>query len=294
MELADPEGRDLPEFEPGSHVDVHVGQDMVRQYSLCGDPTERHAWRIAVLRVPGGEASQLLHQTLGRGAALDVGPPRNAFPLESAQHYVFIAGGIGITPIWPMARAAERMGASWELHFSVRDLATHPFVQPVSTMGTRARIYGSRQGQRLDVAAVLDSVSDPLSTLVYTCGPARLMEEVRASAWGPLGKRLRFESFVPLKPGETGTDTAFEIVCARSGKTFAVPADRTLLSMLDEHRVRVRRSCRQGMCGACEVRVLEGEPDHRDSLRTTPDKASDGLMRACVSRARSARLVLDI
>jgi ferredoxin len=194
-----------------------------------------------------------------------------------------------------MLRQVAREGASWELHYCVKDAEAHPFVDVLAPYtAEQVKVYGSRQGNRLSAADLLSRLMQPAATLVYSCGPKPLMDDVQAAAKGILAERVRFEWFTPGTESAAPVSESVEIVCARAGKTFTLPPERSLLSMLDENRVRVRRSCRQGMCGACEVRVLEGTPDHRDSLRTSPEKAADGLMRACVSRSKSPRLVLDL
>ncbi|CAO3382506.1 PDR/VanB family oxidoreductase [Azospirillum argentinense] len=293
LELRDPDGGDLPHYEPGAHIDVHLPDGAVRSYSLCGDPADRSAYRIAVLNVPGGRGSRFIHGDLRLGTTVTVAPPRNNFRFDAAPRTLFIAGGIGITPLLPMIRAASRRGADWTLHYCVRSAAEAPFLAELRDLGNGdVVVHAADEGRRLAVTDLMAATPD--DTLVYCCGPQRLMDAV-ADAARP-SQDVRFEWFTPR--ADAGRDAApdgrFEVVCARSGVTVTVTEGTSVLDALDAAGVRVDSSCEQGICGTCETAVLEGKPDHRDSVLSDAERAAGKSMMICVSRARSARLVLDV
>lgn len=293
VELRDPEGEALPPYDPGAHIDVHLPDGAVRSYSLCGDPADRSAYRIAVLNQPGGRGSRFIHGELRLGTTVAVAPPRNNFRFDDAPRYRFIAGGIGITPLLPMIRAAARRGADWVLHYCVRSAAEAPFLAELRELGNgRVTVHAADEGRRLAVTDLLAATPD--DALIYCCGPQRLMDAVAAAARP--SQDVRFEWFTPR--ADAGRDAApdgrFEVVCARSGVTVAVKEGTSVLDALDAAGVPVASSCEQGICGTCETAVLEGEPDHRDSVLSDAERAAGKSMMICVSRARSARLVLDV
>lgn len=298
VELRDPDGGLLPPAEPGAHIDVHLPDGAVRSYSLCGDPADRHAYSIAVLNVPGGRGSRFIHGDLEPGTEITIALPRNNFRFDEAQRYLFIAGGIGITPLLPMIREAVRRDADWGLHYCVRSTAAAPFLPELHALadtqggGARVEIHAADEGRKLAVDALLAETPDDVP--IYCCGPQRLMEAVAAAARPT--HDVRFEWFAPrTEPArEAAMDDSFEVVCARSGVTVTVPAGTSILEALDAAGVAVDSSCEQGICGTCETPVLEGEPDHRDSVLSDAERAAGKTMMLCVSRARSARLVLDV
>ena len=292
LELADPAGGALPPFGPGAHVDLHLPNGLTRQYSLCGDPADRSHYRVAVRELPDGRASRMVHRELRPGALLTVGVPRNNFPLVAAPRYLFIAGGIGITPLLPMLRAASRAGAAWSLLFCTRRAADAPFLDEVRGLGGMVSLHASEEGSRLDVAARL--AVPPADTLLYCCGPERLMTAVeQASAHWPDGT-VHFEWFAPRSGTLDATGGALELVCARSGRTVQVAAGMRVLDALDAAGIELPRSCEQGVCGTCECRVLDGAVDHRDSILSAAERAANQAMMVCVSRAAGSRLVLDV
>lgn len=291
LELVSPDGSALPPFEPGAHLDLHLPGAPVRQYSLCGETDDTSCWRIAVREVEGGKASGLVHRALRPGALVQAAGPRNNFPLAPAARYLFVAGGIGITPILPMLRAASRAGAAWTLLFCTKRADEAPFLEEARAAGGEVVVHASAEGTRLDVAARLASPQP--DTLVYCCGPERLMEAVEAAtaAW-PAGS-VRFEWFAP-RTQPTGEGGAFELVLAQSGRSIAVDANTSVLEALRGAGIDMPSSCEQGVCGTCECRVVEGEVDHRDSILSSAERAANEVMMACVSRAKGARLVLDL
>lgn len=291
VDLVAPDGAALPAWEAGSHIDLHLPAAPIRQYSLCGNPDDRSTWRIAVREVPGGVVSGLVHKALRPGAMVEAEGPRNSFPLVPSPSYLFIAGGIGITPILPMLRAAQRMGAQATLLFCVKRAEDAPFLDTARGL-CQVVLHCSAEGTRLDVAARLATVQP--GTLLYCCGPAPLMTAVEAAAAHWPDGSLRFEWFAPkARPDGEGAG-AFDVVCARSARTLRVEAGTSVLSALRGAGLDLPSSCEQGVCGTCECRVLEGEVEHRDSILSASERAANAAMMTCVSRAKGARLVLDI
>ena len=277
LRLRDPSGADLPPWEPGAHIDVLLGDDLVRQYSLCGAPADRSTWRIAVLREPGGRGgSAFVHDALRTGDVVRVRGPRNHFALEPAPRYVFVAGGIGITPILPMLTAATAAGAGWRLVYGGRTAASMAFVDELrAEHGDRVRVLPQDEHGLLD----LDVFDD--DTLVYCCGPPALLDAIERR--GRPGS-LRVERFAPVEPAEP----------VRTGTVLTVPPDRSVLEVLEGAGVQILSSCREGTCGTCETGVLEGTVDHRDSLLDPAERAAHDTMFVCVSRAGSRSLRLDL
>jgi ferredoxin-NADP reductase len=294
IELRNPSGADLPAWSPGAHIDLNLGSGMVRQYSLCGDPADRTVWRIGVLRETEGRGgSRYVHDKLRDGELVDVRGPRNHFPLEPSPRYVFIAGGIGITPILPMVAAAATAGADWELHYGGRTLLSMAFRADLSSVhGPRVSVHPQDEVGLLDLDAILGTART--DTLVYCCGPEALLQavEARCASW-PAGA-LHVERFAPREQGEPALREAFEVELARSGLTLSVPTDRSILEVVEAAGVPVLSSCQEGTCGTCETQVLAGEVDHRDSLLTLEEQTTNDTMFICVSRAACPRLVLDL
>lgn len=288
LTLADPSGADLPGWTPGAHVDLVLSGTVTRQYSLCGAPSDRAAYRIAVLLDEAGRGgSRLVHEQLVVGTRVPVRGPRNHFPLVAAPRYTFLAGGIGITPLLPMIAAAEAQAVPWRLHYGGRRLASMAFLDELAPHGERVELWPQDERGLLDLDAILGS-PEPES-LVYACGPEGMLAAVERSCRGP----LHVERFSP-RPAGTGPEEpgeGFEVVLKRSGSTLVVPPGRSILEVVEEAGVSVLSSCQEGVCGTCETAVLEGVPDHRDSLLTEED---EGYMLICVSRSCSPRLVLDL
>jgi ferredoxin-NADP reductase len=289
LTLRHPLGEELPAWEPGAHIDVLLGPDLERQYSLCGDPADRHTWRIAVLREPDGRGgSAYVHGELRQGDKVRVRGPRNHFALASAPRYRFIAGGIGITPILPMLATAQAAGAEWTLLYGGRTRGSMAFTEELGAYGDRVTIAPQDESGLLDLPSVLDDV--PEGTLVYCCGPGPLLDAVEARCPGGL---LHVERFQP-KEQETGPDSAFEVVLERSGQTLTVPEGVSVLDTVRAAGVEVLYSCAEGTCGTCETDVLDGTPDHRDSVLSDEEREAGETMLICVSRCRGQRLVLDL
>lgn len=295
LTLAAQHGEPLAGWTAGAHVDLLLPEQQVRQYSLCGDPEDRLHYQVAVLREPAGRGgSRWIHDHLQVGDTLPVGTPRNHFALVPAPRYLFVAGGIGITPILPMIAAAERAGAQWQLHYGGRSRASMAFTETLARHGDRVRLWPQDHTGLIDLPAILRSPD--ADTAIYCCGPEPLLQAIKDTCnrqgW-PVGA-LHVEHFAAQQPTGAAQDQAFEIELQRSGQTLTVPADRSILQVLMDAGIHVDQSCSAGVCGTCETRVLAGEPDHRDSVLSDSDRQTCNTMMVCVSRARSARLVLDL
>ena len=292
LEFTDPDGAELPQFGPGAHVDLHLPDGMIRQYSLCGDPADRTTYRVAVREVEGGRVSRAIHRELRPGTLLAIGVPRNNFPLIASPNYLFIAGGIGITPLLPMMREATQRGAAWTLLFATRRADEAPFLQEAQQLGGTVVLHLSEAGSRLDVAKSLAEI--PPQTILYCCGPERLMTAVEAATQHWPEGTVRFEWFAPRSRPEDEASGSFQLICAQSARTLTVPKDRSILETLTQAGLTVPSSCEQGICGTCECRIIEGEADHRDSILSNTERAANQTMMICVSRAKTPVLVLDL
>jgi ferredoxin-NADP reductase len=290
LTFTDPSGQDLPAWEPGAHIDLVLSEvGLTRQYSLCGDPADRSEWRIGVLRQPDGRGgSRYVHDELQVGTRVEVRGPRNHFPLLAAPRYLFIAGGIGITPILPMLAAAG--DRPWDLLYGGRSRDSMAFLDELAAHGDRVRVHPQDEAGLLPLASYLAAPRQ--DCLVYCCGPEPLLEavEILCSGW-PAGA-LHTERFAARR--EPAGDSAFDVVCQRSGRTLNVPPGRSILDVAEAAGVSPLSACREGVCGTCETRVLEGFPEHRDSVLTEGERASGESMMICVSRSSGARLVLDL
>ena len=294
LTLADPSGQDLPAWTPGAHIDLVLPEfGSTRQYSLCGSPANRSEWQIGVLRQPNGRGgSQYVHDALQVGTNVEVRGPRNNFPLLPAQRYLFIAGGIGITPIMPMIAAATADGRPWELLYGGRSLRSMAFVDDLAVHGDRVRVHPQDQAGLLPLASYL-AVPRP-DCLVYCCGPEPLLEAVEALCCGWPADALHTERFAARREPPGQGDGAFDVVCSRSARTLNVPPGRSILEVVEGAGISPLSVCREGVCGTCETRVLEGTPEHRDSVLTANERKAGESMMICVSRSSSAKLVLDL
>ncbi|MFF3839020.1 PDR/VanB family oxidoreductase [Streptomyces sp. NPDC001930] len=289
VELTHPDGKPLPAWTPGAHVDVHVG-GQIRQYSLCGDPQDQGAYRIGVLNEPASRGgSRHVHTQLRPGQFVTVSEPRNHFALEDAASYVFVAGGIGITPLLAMAREAARRGADWRMVYGGRSRASMAFTAELALLDGEVTLVPQDELGHIDLDEVLTGLPD--GALVYSCGPEPLLVAVEQRC--PEG-RLRLERFAAPTVERTGDDEEFEVECRASGLTLRVDAHTSILDAVENAGIDVDSSCRDGICGSCETRVLDGTPDHRDFLLSEAEQTAGATMMICVSRCASGRLVLDL
>jgi len=286
-------GPPLPEWAPGAHIDVVLPSKKERQYSLCGDPANRDEWRLGVLReVAGRGGSAFVCDELAEGTVLTAREPRNNFSLVPASRYVFIAGGIGITPILPMLRAASNVGTPWQLWYGGRRRSSMAFTNELARYGDCVHLWPQDECGLLPLDELL--ATPAAGTLVYCCGPPPLLAAVeqRCAGW-PAGA-LHLERFAPVAAAHGAADESFEVELARSRKTLVVPVGTSILHAIEATGVVVLSSCQEGTCGTCETEVLEGVPDHRDCVLTEEERAAGEVMMICVSRSRSPRLVLDL
>jgi ferredoxin-NADP reductase len=299
LTLADPSGADLPEWAPGAHIDLLMTPSLVRQYSLCGDTANRAEWQVGVLLDPNSRGgSQFVHDKLHEGSTVRVRGPRNHFPLVGAPRYLFIAGGIGITPLLPMITAAEAAGADWRLLYGGRTRSSMAFVDNLQRYGDRVTVC-SRDAQdganfRANLGSALAEPGE--NTLVYCCGPEGLLSAVEDACKTWPADTLHIERFSAkaLEEPAPGALQTFEVECQRSGLTLTVPQDKSIYEVCEEAGVDVLGSCMEGVCGTCECDIIEGEADHRDSVLNDAEKAANQSMMICVSRSLSERLVLDL
>lgn len=296
VELAAADGAPLPEYTPGAHIDVHVTDSIVRQYSLCTTPGSTGRYRIAVLNDPASRGgSRRIHDSFQVGRIVGIGRARNHFPLhEGDGKALLLGGGIGITPMLAMAYALDRSSRPFELNYCVRCRARAGFVTEIETaFPGRNQIHADEEmgGQFLDIPELL--ARQPEETHLYVCGPGGFMDAAIAAAReaGWPESRIHFEYF--SAEVETGGES-FEVIAKRSGLTVTVASDDTILSALTRAGITIKKSCEQGVCGTCLCDVIEGDIDHRDKFLTEDERADGDQIVTCCSRAKGNRLVLDI
>jgi vanillate O-demethylase ferredoxin subunit len=290
--LAHPDGSELPQWQPGAHIDVKVGKSVFHQYSLCGYPEDRSKYEIAVLEENKTGGSHQIHTTVKAGSCVVIGGPRNNFNFEPGSNKtIFIAGGIGITPIRPMALQAKEAGLDYEILYLGRGKDGMAFADElIDHHAGRLTVWTTDTPghSRFDLEKYLGSQAlDGLR--VYCCGPESLL----ASVEDTIG-HVRLERFAAKTNASKGPNTAFEVILARSNKTIQVSKDESLLDAIINAGGNVLSTCNKGLCGSCEVGVVEGLPDHRDEVLTPLERAEGKTMMACVSRCRGSRLVLDL
>lgn len=289
--VALPDGRPLPPWTPGAHIDLLLGPDLVRQYSLCSSPSDPTAYRVGVLQAPDSRGGSTRVHALSVGETVRIRGPRNNFPLISSPRYVFIAGGIGITPMLPMIEEVHAAGADWHLHYGGRTRASMAYVEELERYADRVTLVPQDEAGLLDIAGILGAPDE--ATLIYCCGPEPLLAVVEEHSTGWPHGALHLERFAAKAVTRDGEDTAFELVLQRSGTTVTVPGDQTVFDAMRDAGVSVLGSCLEGVCGTCETGVLEGEVDHRDSVLDSDEQEAMDCMMVCVSRCRGDRLVLD-
>lgn len=294
LRLQNPDGTDLPEWTPGAHVDLVLTPDITRQYSLCGSPADRSTWQIGVLKQPDGRGgSQFVHDKLAVGDTVRVRGPRNHFELEESVNYLFIAGGIGITPLVAMAAEADRVGAQWTLVYGGRSRSTMAFADELTSKYPNNVVLFPRDVTGMINLDELLGRSTP-GTLIYACGPEPLLDAVadKSRSW-PEGS-VHFERFNAKTLDGPALNSSFEVELSLSGHTITVQPGESILDAVTARGIQVLSSCREGICGTCETRVLDGKVEHRDSLLTRQEQAANDTMMICVSRATSTRLVLEL
>ena len=298
FELLASEGQALPAFSAGSHIDVHVGAGLTRQYSLCNDPAESHRYLIAVLRDAKSRGGSKAMHELQVGDVLMISAPRNHFPLaHGAKRSLLLAGGIGVTPILCMAERLAVVGADFEMHYCTRSRDRAAFSDRIGVASFASQVHfhfdDGDETQRLHLAALLGTRKP--GTHLYVCGPKGFMDAVlnaaRSAGWPEDHLHYEFFAAQVVKSERHGP---FEVKLASSGKVVVVPKDKTVVQALADAGIEVQTACEQGVCGTCLTRVLEGEPDHRDMYLTPAEQATNAQFLPCCSRSRTPRLVLDL
>ncbi|WP_349605883.1 PDR/VanB family oxidoreductase [Cupriavidus sp. DF5525] len=296
FDLCAADGRPLPPFAAGAHIDVHTPSGLVRQYSLCGLPGNTERYKIAVKHERGGRGgSASLHGNVEVGSALGISAPRNHFPLaDDAAHTIFVAGGIGITPILAMISSLELAGKSWELHYCARSERHAAYHAELMERHPDSVTEYFSETPTFPVQEVVSKMAASQANVhMYCCGPAGLMHAVEAATPETIASRVHFEWFAA--PQGAGTpNEPFEIQLASNGKVFPVSAEETALEVLRAHGIDIPSSCEEGVCGTCEVRVLSGCIEHRDVLLSEAERQSNKCMMTCVSRGQRERIVLDL
>jgi ferredoxin-NADP reductase len=278
------------DWPAGSHVDLVLGDGLVRQYSLI--PAPKGQWRVAVLREGNGRGgSRYIHDELAVGDRIVCRGPRNNFPLAHSPRYLFLAGGVGVTPLLRMIEQATAAGAQWRLVYCGRSRATMAFVGSLDAGSEQVVVHADDENGVLDLAALLAEPQD--ETLVYACGPAPFLEACIAAtrSWPPGSLHIERFSPVEIDPGQESGE--FEVELWTSGRTLTIPTDRSILDVAQDAGIQVLSSCSEGTCGTCETPVLAGEVDHRDSVLDDEEKSASLTMMVCVSRGRG-RIVLDL
>ena len=294
FELRDPNSRELPDFTSGAHIEVSIPGGWKRSFSLINLPEDRRRYVIGVYREPNGRGgSKALHEKIRVGDLLEIDSPINNFPsVDSAGPFVFIAGGIGITPFLPMIERVARAGHPFDLYYSVRTRGAAAFMERISVHGDRLHLAMTREpgGHRFDIADIV--AHTPEGAHLYCCGPKSMLDDFNAAVDERDPAHVHVEHFAPVEPAATAG--GFLVELARTGRIIAVPPGKTILQTLLDEGLEVPCSCLEGVCGTCETRVLDGMPDHRDAVLTKQEREAGKTMMICCSGAKSEKLVLDI
>jgi len=289
----------FPAFEAGSHIDIHLPNGMVRSYSLLNDPAERHRYVIGVLKDKSSRGgSRCVHEQLRVGMPLDISEPRNNFRLhEDAIHSMLVAGGIGVTPILCMARRLKALGRSYEVLYFARSRQSAAYVEDIEALGAKVTWhFDAEKGGPPNIKALLGGLGAPSGSHYYACGPAVMLDAFEKScAELGFGDNAHIERFTAVEVAAAAdAKTSYTVELKRSAKTITIPPELSLYAALQAANVFVPTSCEEGVCGSCETRVLEGIPDHRDSILSPTERAANKVMMVCVSGCKSERLVLDL
>ena len=292
------QGEILPPFTAGAHIDLHLPNGMVRSYSLSNPQTDHDRYVVTVAKDPGSRGgSKFMHEGLQVGATFPISPPRNNFPLiEDAAHSLFIAGGIGITPLWCMAQRLQELGRSWSMIYCTRTRRQAAFLDPLRAVAANVRqnvhfnFDGEPGGQMLNLSeAVAETTSN---THLYCCGPLPMLAAFEQAAASRAPEYVHVEYFVPKEaPALAG---GFKVVLQRSGAELFIEEGKTILDAILDRGIEVPYSCMEGTCGECEARIVSGIPDHRDSCLTKAEQAGNKIMMICCSGSKTGELVLDL
>ena len=291
-EFSPVDGKPLPSFAAGAHVDLHLPNGLVRQYSLCNPQGETHRYVVGIKRDAASRGgSSYVHDQLRVGTVLEIGGPRNHFALdEAARHSVLVAGGIGVTPIACMAQRLQALGASFEIHYSVRRREEAAFLESINGPRLHLHVDAERGNAPLPVASIVAGAAPDAH--LYCCGPGPMLDAFEAAAKGRPAGHVHLERFSAAAPA--AAEGGFTVQLARAGRSVFIAKGCTILDTLRSEGVSVQASCEQGICGSCETRVLSGRPDHRDSLLSDEEKQSNQVMMVCCSGSKDPVLVLDL
>ncbi len=292
-ELRLPDGGVLPPFTAGAHIDLTLGNGLVRSYSLVNPQSERHRYVIAVQKDRASRGgSKWVHENFRPGDIVTLNGPRNNFALaETASKSILIAGGIGITPILSMVEQLGALGRDWELIYCSRKRGGTPFLELLAAKPqVRFNFDEEPGGAVLDIANLLTTV--PANAHLYCCGPRPMLDAFEQATQGLAPQQVHVEYFTAKEP--PAVEGGFTVVLAKSGRDVVVPPGKTILSALLDAGFDMPYSCREGICGTCETRVLEGVPDHRDLVLTEEEQTSNKTMMICCSGSKSNKLVLDL
>jgi tetrachlorobenzoquinone reductase len=292
-EFARPDGRPLPPYEPGAHVDMHLPSGLVRNYSMTVARPEPSTYTFGIKRDPASRGgSRYIHDELRVGRTLKISAPSNNFPLkEDAAHTILLAGGIGITPVWCMVQRLEERKRAWVLHYACRSRADMAFLDELEKMaGANLHFDDESAGTFLDVAGIVGAAS--ADAHLYCCGPTPMMDAFEAATAKWPRAQVHVEYFTPRQePAKKG---GFTVELARSGQEFFIPEGQSILQVLLDEGVDVDYSCELGICGACEQRVISGIPEHRDSILSEEEQSENTRVMICCAGCKSERLVLDL
>jgi ferredoxin-NADP reductase len=292
-ELARLDGKPLASYEPGAHIDVHLPNGIVRQYSLIEAEPDPTRYTIGVKRDPASRGgSRYVHDELRVGKSFQISAPRNNFPLvENASHVVLFAGGIGITPIWCMVQRLAKLGRSWKLYYACRSRSDMAFLQALEAMSSAQFHFDDESEEKfLDVASIV--AATPADAHLYCCGPTPMLKAFEAATANWPRDHIHIEYFTPKQ--EAAKTGGFVVELARSGQEFVIPEGKSILQVLLDAGVDVDYSCELGICGACEQRVISGTPEHRDAILTEEEQAANTKVMICCAGCKSERLVLDL
>ena len=287
------DGKALPAYQPGAHIDLHLPNGLIRQYSLIEAEPCPDRYIIGVKRDPASRGgSRCVHDELRVGKMLEISTPRNNFQLvEDADHVVLLAGGIGITPIWCMVQHLAKHGRSWKLYYACRSRADTAFLRALETMApAQFHFDDENAGKFLDVATIVAEA--PKNAHLYCCGPTPMLKAFETATADWPRAQIHVEYFTPKE--EVAKTGGFVVELARSGQEFVIPEGKTILQVLLDAGIDVDYSCELGICGACEQRIISGIPEHRDAILTEEEQASNTKVMICCAGCKSERLVLDL
>jgi ferredoxin-NADP reductase len=290
------DGSPLPAYKPGAHIDLHLPNGLVRQFSLIVPDSNHESYVVGVKRDENSRGgSRYIIDEMRVGDEIKISAPRNTFPLvEDAEHVTLFAGGIGITPIWCMVQELAARKRSWKLYYACRSRADMAFLEALKQFGAEAvhLHFDDEAGGVLDIAAAI--AATPADAHLYCCGPNPMLKAFEAAAAGRPRNHIHVEYFTPKEEAAAAPLGGFWVELARSGEEYFIPEGKKILEVLYEAGVDVDYSCELGICGACETKVISGIPEHHDSVLSEEEQASNTKVMICCAGCKTERLVLDM